>query len=746
MRNPLNKSILRELSRDKGKYIALFLFLVLTIGFVSGFLVADNSIKSAYDDSFEKYSVEDGHFTLATEADGALTGKIENIGVKISPMFYEDFDSEKNHTVRVYKQRNDVNKICLMDGKMPKSDKDIVIDRLYAENNSIKIGDKIKVGNGEFKVCGITAFSDYSALFKNNTDMMFDAKKFTVAAVTDKAFDEMIGDSVKYNYAWRNNDTSLDKDERTEISDKIKKTLIKSAIVTDFVRQEDNQAITFTGEDMGGDKIMVIVLLYIIMAVLAFVFGITTHSTIEQEASAIGTLRSSGYKRSEIVRRYLVLPIAVTLAAAVIGNILGYTCMKFTVSSLYYHSYSLPTYKTVWNSEAFMLTTVIPCLIVFAVVITVLLYLTRLSPLKFLRHELTVGKKKGVIRLRHFKFFTRFRMRVIFKNAFSYVTLFVGIVFASVLLMFGMMMAPLLSNFRDNVVTSKIADYQYILKTPCDSGYEKAEKYAVVSLQNDANEEITVYGIKNNSDYFDRDIERGEILFSEGLTEKYGIKQNDEIKLHEKYGDKEYSFKANGSYWYPASLALFMNIDDFNSKFGKDNDYYNGYFSDIKLDGIDEKYVATVITQNDMTVIADQLDDSMGPMFLMMCGFSAMIYVLLMYLLTKQIIEKNANAISMIKILGYTDREAVSLYSTATGIMTVISFAVSLPLSYVIIKVIYYIMMKSFSGWLTFYIAPWIWPAMFALGLACYMIVYFTQMRKIRSIPMGDVLKRGEDL
>ena len=100
----------------------------------------------------------------------------------------------------------------------------------------------------------------------------------------------------------------------------------------------------------------------------------------------------------------------------------------------------------------------------------------------------------------------------------------------------------------------------------------------------------------------------------------------------------------------------------------------------------------------------------------------------------------------MIKILGYTDREAVSLYSTATGIMTVISLAVSLPLSYVIIKVIYYIMMKSFSGWLTFYIAPWIWPAMFALGLACYMIVYFTQMKKIRSIPMGDVLKRGEDL
>ena len=57
--------------------------------------------------------------------------------------------------------------------------------------NNIAIGAKIDIGNKDYKVTGYIALSDYSALFKNNTDMMFDANKFSVAIVTDKAFDDV---------------------------------------------------------------------------------------------------------------------------------------------------------------------------------------------------------------------------------------------------------------------------------------------------------------------------------------------------------------------------------------------------------------------------------------------------------------------------------------------------------------------------------------------------------------------------
>lgn len=64
---------------DFGKYIVIFLFMTLTIGFVSGFLVADDSMLAAYDEGFEKYNIEHGNFTLSSKASESDLKKIEKM-------------------------------------------------------------------------------------------------------------------------------------------------------------------------------------------------------------------------------------------------------------------------------------------------------------------------------------------------------------------------------------------------------------------------------------------------------------------------------------------------------------------------------------------------------------------------------------------------------------------------------------------------------------------------------------------
>ena len=49
------------------------------------------------------------------------------------------------------------------------------MDRMYAENNSLEIGDWVKSGKKAFRITGLVALSDYSALFQNNNDTMFDS-------------------------------------------------------------------------------------------------------------------------------------------------------------------------------------------------------------------------------------------------------------------------------------------------------------------------------------------------------------------------------------------------------------------------------------------------------------------------------------------------------------------------------------------------------------------------------------------
>ncbi len=754
MRNPLIKRLPREFKSDLGKYLVMFLFMTAAIGFISGFFVAGSSMIKAYNESFDKYNIEDGNFELSQEADDALIERIEKENVTI----YENYYVEKNvtqkngeniteSTLRIFKNRKDVNKVCVMKGELPVSSNEIAIDRMYADNNKINVGDNIKMSGKEYKVTGYVALSDYSALFSDNSDMMFDSVKFGVAIVTDECFDKLSDVNVHYVYSWKYDNKPDNDTEEKEQSDKFLKKISATGLVTNYTPAYLNQAIHFTGDDLGSDKSMIEVLLYVIIVILAFVFAVTTNNTITKEANVIGTLRASGYKKSELLGHYITMPVIVTILAAITGNILGYTYFKNVVANMYYGSYSLPTYVTIWNAEAFIKTTVIPLILMIIINVLVISRKLSLSPLDFLRRNLTRKKKKKAVRLPKFKFFNRFRLRIIFQNISSYVTLLVGMLFANVLLLFGMMMVPLLTHYQNEVTQTQIADYQYILKTTTDVNvsYSNAEKYCVTSLETtgDKEESITIYGIADNSKYIDFDIPKEGVAISDGYASKYNVKKGDTISLKEKYKDKIYEFVVEDIVDYPPSLSVFMSSKQYNEEFRKQDNYYNGYFSDKKLD-IDDKKTASIITVDDLTKVSRQLEVSMGESFELIYVFAVALFILLVYLLTKLIIEKNTTSISMVKILGYTNVEIGRLYLISTTWVIIISQIITIGLSTVIMNWLYKYFMAKMTGWLTLYYAPKIFPEMFVLGLLVYAVVAAFQLIKIHKIPMDEALKNVE--
>ena len=146
MKNPLRKRLLRELVSEFGKYLVIFLFMAVTIGFVSGFLVAGDSMIQAYDESFEKYQIEDGHFEMQDELKSSLIEKLEDGNKAIYPLYYKDMDcaveQEKKSglTIRVYENRTDINKICVMEGCLPEKENEIGLDRMFADNNGLEVG------------------------------------------------------------------------------------------------------------------------------------------------------------------------------------------------------------------------------------------------------------------------------------------------------------------------------------------------------------------------------------------------------------------------------------------------------------------------------------------------------------------------------------------------------------------------------------------------------------------------------
>ena len=157
--------------------------------------------------------------------------------------------------------------------------------------------------------------------------MMFDAVKFGVGLMTKEGFDAFGTAHLEYRYSFTYDEKPADEQAEKEQSDDFLDVLAKRVgmTLTDYIPRYGNQAINFTGDDMGSDRSMMLVLLYILIAIMAFVFAVTTNNTIVKEACVIGTLRASGYTRRELLLHYLALPVIVTLIAAVIGNVLGYT-------------------------------------------------------------------------------------------------------------------------------------------------------------------------------------------------------------------------------------------------------------------------------------------------------------------------------------------------------------------------------------------------------------------------------------
>ena len=797
MKNPLRKRLPRELKGELGKYLVVFILMVASIGFVSGFLVADNSMLIAYNEGFGKYNIEDGNFRTAEQIHKTQREEIEALGVKLYDNYYVEEPLDNGSTMRFFKNRQQVDKICLMKGELPAGTGEIAIDRMYADNNNLSVGDTLRSGKRTWKITGLVALSDYSCLFQNNNDSMFDAVKFGVSVVTEEEFDSLDQEKLQYNYSWIYDEKPKTEKEEKEVSEDLMEDMGKIVTLEAFVPRYLNQAITFTGDDMGGDKAMMIMLLYIIMVIMAFVFGITISNTIRKEAGVIGTLRASGYTRQELILHYMTLPVLVTFVGALIGNILGYTVLKDVCADMYYGSYSLPTYVTVWNGEAFGLTTLVPVVIMLVVNYGVLRHKLKLSPLKFLRRDLSGRKQKRAIYLSpKMKIFSRFRLRVIFQNMSNYMVLFIGILFANLLLMFGLLLPSALSHYQVEIQNNMLAKYQYMLQVPVSAvsgnkfdglisllefymdsrtDNEDAEEFSAYSLNTlpgkYKSEEVLLYGIEPDSRYVTIDFnntkdkkdeagnkekadnkntanaekESAAVYISSAYADKFLLHVGDTITLKEKYEKEKYSFKIAGVYDYTAALCVFMPRSELNDIFDLGEDYYSGYFSDTELTDIKSQYIGSVVDLDALTKISRQLDVSMGSMMGMVNGFAIMIYMVLIYLLSKIIIEKNAQSISMVKILGYTNGEISKLYIMSTSLVVVFCLLLSLPLETVIMKVLFReMMLSSISGWITLWIDPMIYVQMFAAGIITYGIVALLEFRRVKKVPMDEALKNVE--
>ncbi len=733
--------------------------------------------KEAYEKAHDKVTeaVDDKWDELSDEYDLNDEG-FSPVRVKIYEDFYRDEtedndnDGVKDATIRVFKTDTKIDQASFNEGRAPKSETEIALDRMHAQNAGIGIGDTITVGSGKFRVVGLLSYVNYLTLHESNTDLMFDAFGFDVAMVTPEAFDSLHA-RVHYNYAYLFETVPKDRIEEADMSEDFLKSLITQTVVyeneiEDYLPEYLRQASNFAPSDIEGDSSATSILCYILIAVIAFIFAITISNTIDKEASVIGTLRASGYSKKELVIHYMSMPVVVTLIGAVIGNILGYTAFYRMAVSLYYESYSLPACYTVWSTAALVKTTVIPLFLMFFINLFVIVKKLQLSPLKFLRHDLSKSRHSKARRLPAWSFMKRFRLRILFQNMSSYVVLIFGVIFIELMMCFAFGLPDSLDHYGEMAPEMIFADYQYMLMGYKDSDGEvietsekSAERFSAANLLypkekssirmgmgSGGDESVTVYGIEPDSTYvkLPSDIPENSVCLSSAFMKKFDLNEGDKIILNEEYENRSYEFTVFGSVDYDGGISAFMDAESFRRVFDKKPEEFSGFFSKNEITDIDEQDIATVITAEDISKVTTQLNHSIGGIVRMFKYVLVVLAAALIYLLAKIIVERNERSISMVKILGFTNSEIGSLYIIPTAIVVVLCTLVGFAAGYCLMLEVFKVFMFQMDGYFSYYMTVKSMILSVVYLLVGYLAVSAVDFIRIKRIPLDEALKNVE--
>lgn len=746
MRNPLHKTLKKEFLRNRSRYISLSLVLILMIGVVTGFLSVAYSAKELLIKDQISSKVEDGQLALRDRMDVKTKTKLEALGLKVYEQFYTEQSVSRDTMVRVYRKRFDINRATLHEGRMPNKQTEIALDRLFALKNGYSIRDTIRMSGKSMTITGLISVPDYTSLIQKNSDMMMDPIHFGIAIVTDTGFQTLSTDRIVYSYSYYLDDRELNDFQKQKRADDIQEICIKEgAVLENLLTAQMNQAISFLPNDMGSDIPMVQTLLYIILMILAFIFVVISQTMIEEQASVIGTLLASGYTRRELLQHYMMLPTILIIVSAGIGNLIGYTLFPNLFTDMYYSNYCLPplSIQPVW--EALLSTTVMPFIFMMLILYVLLKRRLRLSPLRFLRKDLRRHRQRRYIPLHGSSFFQRFRIRIILQNKGSYLVLFLGIIFASFLLMFALILTPSMEQYIRNLEADTRCDYQYLLKAPVQAD---GEKVTLTSLKayyvgGDLDLDVTLYGLGPNSGYYtDMTLSSDpkSIVISSDFASKMSLQVGDAITLRNPYRDKAYSFTIQDIYPYNAGFSAYMPRNQLNQLLHEDHTYFNGYLSNQPLD-IEEAYIQSVVTRSDLVKINEQMTQAFSQLLPVLTSVSIAIYLVVLYILTRLVIDRNAISMSFLKVMGYTTKEIRSLYLHATTLVVLASLTAALLLCNIALRYLMKFAFMKFTGNLSVYIPGYVYFLVFVTGGVAYLFIKALLTRRIEQMELGYALK-----
>lgn len=748
MQKVLRKRVLRDLKENLFRYIALAFLIIMGMYVIVSLIGAGYTIIDNGETHDEANKIEDGQFSVFVPLSDEEISRLEDVGTEVEQMFYEDYDVMDGKTIRVFANRENIDLVECDEGNLAEADDEIVVEKRFSQVNDISVGDIIQIAGNEFKVTGIGTSPDYNALFKEMSDTVVDSKVFGTVFVTEGAYDKLhaTGESVKtetYLYAFRLKGKTTCDDVKDALED-----IKVDANITSFVTSDDNPRTGGAADDQQINVQAGYFFGVLLMLLFTYVISVFVVHGIEKESSVIGALYALGVKRRDLMMHYLTLPVIVTTVAGIIGFLIGISNVGIPVQMAdAYAYYSIPAMDVKIPPILIVYGIVMPPLA--AIVVNYFVIRKKLSQtaLSLIKNEVKQPKGSNV-NLGDMGFVGRFRVRQMLREMRTGLTVVIGMFIALICLMLSLNTATFCSKVKEQNVEDTHYEYMYTYKYPTENPPEGGEAAYAKTLKKEVygyNWDVTVLGLSKNTKYFDVDLKDGKnrVAISSSFAEKYGYGVGDEIVLHDEENNIDYGFTVDSVTQYTPAFYVFMTIDDARELFGAGSDEYNVVFSDKDL-GVDPARLYATTTKADIESAAGIFADQMRSMVVMIVIISTLIFVVVMYLMMKVMIDRSAFSISLIKVFGFRTKEIRKLYLDGNFFIIAIGAAICLPLAKFIMSAVYPSLVSNVNCGVQLTFAPWLWAVLYCGIIVLYFIINRVLVGRLNKIVPAEVLKNRE--
>ena len=836
MQKVLRKRIWRDFKSNLPRYLALSLLIILAMYLVVSLVGAAETIIRGSENADSRQCVEDGDFSLFVPMKDEEMEDLEADGVTIEPQFYMDYEIDEDHTIRIFANRDEVNRIDLVKGTLAEKGNELVVERQFAEKNDISAGDVITFGGREFTVTGIGTTPDYDNVLKSLGDTGCDCLHFGTGFVAADVYDTLRAEeksikSEEYYYAYRLNGAMTDdelkdrlenleftsgdvkdpffqeywdrtmgkKDDLTdgiqelldgakelkelkafddgiieytdgtkeaedgsdELLDGIQELKDETDDMIDdifsedaqnlmtFVKAGDNARIQAASGDQELYRSVGTIAGAILLILISYVLSVFVVHSIDQESAVIGALYALGVKRKNLMAHYVTLPTVITFVSGLIGTLLGYSSLGVPIQMQdCYNYYSLPDLDVIYMPYLFIYGIVVPPVI--SIIVNSLVIRKRLSKpvLTMIRNEQKVGNGKD-IKLGNMSFMNLFKIRQMLRESRTGFTVVFGMFVSLLLAMMSLEIYTYCANVNRDYVNDTKYEYMYTYKYPTEEvpedGYEAYAKTLKKKIYG-YNFDITVMGLTENNPFFDVNLSdsSSKVAISSSIAYKYGLDVGDTLTLKDDEADKIYAFEIASVAQYAPSFMVFMPYDKALELFDEPEDYFNVVFSDHALDVETGRLYATT-TKTDVKKAAGIFSDIMQGMILTIGGVSVLIFIVVMYLMMKVMIDRSSFNIALIKIFGYRNKEVKKMYLDGNFYIITIGALISIPLTKWIMDVAYEpAFVPNIACGIDKSFPFWMYLAIFAGILILYFIINHLLIRRIRKMVPAEVLKNRE--